>query len=132
MKHWIGRHVVIQRTDHAMTTVEGVLKGWDTVQEKVILAPGDLAIPFRSIHRIRQADSSAALHSIGYIISHNIQFDNAIYFGSSVMIWKGNRLVAGHAILTAHDEQTVTLSDGRRLLKDEHIFVVRSLRGQTK
>lgn len=132
MKHWIGRHVVIQRSDEAKSTVEGVLKDWDTAFERVILTPGDMAIPFRSIHRIRQVNSAAGLHSIGYIISHNIQFDNAIYFSSSVMIWKGDQLVAGQAILTAHDEQMVTLSGGLRLRKDEHTFVVRSLRGRAK
>ena len=67
-----------------------------------------------------------ALNSIGYVVNHTIQFDNAVYFGSSVMIWRGNRLVSSQAILTSHDEDTVTLSNGMILRKDEHYFVVRS------
>lgn len=129
MKHWIGRHVVIQRLDGAKSMVEGVLKGWDPVQEKVILGPGELVIPFRSIHRIMPRNAYPALNSIGYVVNHTIQFDNAVYFGSSVMIWRGNRLVSSQAILTSHDEDTVTLSNGMILRKDEHYFVVRSLRG---
>lgn len=46
MKHWIGRHVVIQRLDGAKSTVEGVLKSWDPIQEKVILGPGSLSSRF--------------------------------------------------------------------------------------
>ncbi|MGW8825724.1 hypothetical protein ACWGNU_26775 [Paenibacillus lautus] len=129
MKHWIGRHVVIQRLDGAKSTVEGVLKGWDPVQEKVILGPGELIIPFRAIHRIMPRNSYPALNSIGYVVSHTIQFDNAVYFGSCVMVWRGNQLVSSQAILTSHDEDTVTLSNGMILRKDEHDFVVRSLRG---
>lgn len=129
MKHWIGRHVVIQRLDGARSTVEGVLKGWDPIQEKVTLGPSELVIPFRSIHRIMTKNSYPAWNAIGYVVKHTIQFDNAVYFGSCVMVWRGDNLVASQAVLTAHDKHTVTLSNGMILRKDEHEFVVRSLRG---
>lgn len=129
MKHWIGRHVVIQRLDGARSTVEGVLKGWDPIQEKVTLGPGELVIPFGSIHRIMQRNTYPVWNAIGYVVKHTIQFDNAVYFGSCVMVWKGDNLVASQAVLTAHDKNTVTLSNGMILRKDEHEFVVRSLRG---
>ncbi|MGG3282721.1 hypothetical protein [Paenibacillus solani] len=130
MKHWIGRHVVIQRLDGARSTVEGVLKGWDPIQEKVTLGPGELVIPFGSIHRIMQRNTYPVWNAIGYVVKHTIQFDNAVYFGSCVMVWRGDNLVASQAVLTAHDKNTVTLSNGMILRKDEHEFVVRSLRGQ--
>ncbi|CAM3530290.1 MULTISPECIES: hypothetical protein [Paenibacillus] len=129
MKHWIGRHVVIERLDGGRTTVEGILKGWDPVQEKAILGPDELAIPFRAIHRIMPKTAYPVLNSIGYSVHHTIQFDNAVYFGSCVMVWRGDRLIHPKAVLASHDEETVTLTSGQRLRKDEHHFVVRSLRG---
>lgn len=129
MKHWIGRHVVIERTDGGRSTVEGVLKVWDPVQERAILGPGDLVIPFRSIRRMMPKNAYPALNSIGYTVRHTIQFDNAVYFGSSVMVWRGNQLIHPMAVLASHDEETVTLTSGQRLRKEEHHFVVRSLRG---
>ncbi|WP_106768252.1 hypothetical protein [Paenibacillus faecalis] len=130
MRHWIGRRVVVQRHDGTKSSVEGILKIWDSVQERLVLAPGDVVVPFHAIAKIERADHSPSLNSIGYKINHSIQFDNAVYFGSHVMVWRGNSLAAYQAILTAHDAETVTLSDGTRLRKDEYIFVVRSLRGR--
>ena len=130
MKHWIGRRVVVQRRDGAKVAVEGVLKIWDQVQEKMVIVPGDVVVPFHAIAKVERADLSPSLNCIGYKISHSIQFDNAVYFRSNVMVWKGDFLEASQAILTAHDAETVTLANGVRLRKDEHSFVVRSLRGR--
>lgn len=130
MKHWVGRRVVVQRRDGAKVTVEGVLKIWDNVQEKIVIVPGDVVVPFHAISKIERSDMSPSLNSIGYKINHSIQFDNAVYFGSHVMVWRGNSLAASQAILRAHDAETVTLSNGTCLRKDEHNFVVRSLRGR--
>ncbi|MGM1050017.1 MAG: hypothetical protein ACQEXX_28340 [Bacillota bacterium] len=130
MKHWIGRRVVIQRRDGTKVAVEGVLKTWDSVHEKLVIVPGDVVVPFHAIAKIERADRSPSLNSIGYKINHSIQFDNAVYFSSHVMVWRGDSLAASQAILTAHDAETVTLSNGIRLRKDEHSFVVRSLRGR--
>ncbi|GAB6929663.1 hypothetical protein JCM10914A_36460 [Paenibacillus sp. JCM 10914] len=131
MKHWIGRHVVIQRTDGIKTTIEGVLKEWDPIQEKVVLGPGELVIPFRSILTIIPKSTQPSLNPIGYVVNHTIQFDNAVYFGSSVMIWRDDQLVISSAVLVSHDEATVTLSNGLILRKDQHDFIVRSLRGHS-
>lgn len=130
MKHWIGRRVVVHRRDGAKLPVEGVLKIWDNVHEKVVIVPGDVVVPFHAIAKIERADLSPSLNSIGYKVNHSIQFDNAVYFRSNVMIWKGDSLVTAQAILTAHDTETVTLLSGMRLRKAEHKFVVRSLRGK--
>lgn len=130
MKHWIGRRVVVQRRDGGKAAMEGTLKAWDDIQERIVLAPGDIAVPFQAIAKIEQANHSPALNSIGYMVNHSIQFDNAVYFRSSVMVWRGDTLAAYQAVLTAHDAETVTLSNGMRLRKDEHRFVVRSLRGR--
>lgn len=130
LKHWVGRHVLVHRRDGAKVTVEGVLKIWDNTQERVVIVPGDVVVPFHAIARIERADMTPSLNCIGYTIKHVIQFDNAIYFRSKVMIWRGDSLVATQAILTAHDSETVTLSSGERYLKANHSFVVRSLRGK--
>lgn len=130
MKHWIGRRVVVQRRDGAKIAVEGILKIWDNVHERIVIVPGDVVVPFHAITKIERADRSPSLNSIGYRINHSIQFDNAVYFRSNVMIWKGDSLVTPQAILVAHDMETVTLSSGQRLQKNEYSFVVRSLRGK--
>ncbi|WP_054955066.1 hypothetical protein [Paenibacillus dakarensis] len=130
MKHWVGRRVVVHRRDGARVAVEGVLKIWDNIHEKIVMVPGDIVVPFHAIVKIERADMSPSLNSIGYKMKHSIQFDNAVYFRSRVMIWKENSLLSAQSILTAHDAETVTLSNGVRLRKAEHNFVVRSLRGK--
>ncbi|QCT02297.1 hypothetical protein E6C60_1581 [Paenibacillus algicola] len=126
----MGRRIAVQQRDKDKTLTEGVLKSWDTVQERMILSPGEVSIPFHLVAKVEPSDHAPALNGIGYIIQHSIQFDNAVYFRSSVMVWKGDTLTAYQETLTAHDRDTVTLSNGLRLRKDEHCFVVRSLRGK--
>lgn len=130
MKHWIGRRVVIRRREGGKAELEGTLKVWDSKLERIILSPGDVTVPFQSIVSIEPMNEKPVLNPIGYIIRHAIQFDNAVYFRSSVMVWKGDRLAAYRAVMTEHDSDTVTLDSGAKLRKDEHRFVVRSLRGQ--
>ncbi|NMO94733.1 hypothetical protein [Paenibacillus lemnae] len=130
MKHWVGRHVAVLRRDSAGTVTEGTLKAWDTAQEKIVLSPGDITIPFHLVAKVEQLDHTPALNGIGYRVKHSMQFDNAVYFRSSVMVWKEDTLAAYQGVMTAHDQDTVTLSTGQCLRKDEHQFVVRSLRGR--
>lgn len=58
-----------------------------------------------------------------------VQFENAIYFKSQVMIWRRAKIVALSTTIIRHDDDQVELADGRILRKDKHMFVVRSRRG---
>ncbi|MEY8746651.1 hypothetical protein AB9M62_46615 [Bacillales bacterium AN1005] len=69
------------------------------------------------------------VHKVGYVMKKAIQFDNAIYFKSEVMIWRRAKIVALSTTILRHDEDQVEIADGRFLRKDKYMFVVRSRRG---
>lgn len=134
MKNWIGRRVTILCNDKLHSRVKGTLRKWDEHNEWLVLGPHDLKLPFGEVCTIRLLPEGknapdAVPHSVGYIMKDIRQFDNAVLFGSEVMIWRKDRLEAYRATLSSHNAETVTLSDGRTFRKAECTCVVRSLRG---
>lgn len=135
MKHWIGRQVIIYCDTDLHPPIKGILRRWDGSGFCIVRGTHDKKIYFCNIRTIElvnkiQESQSPSLHSIGYIMNKALQFDNAIYFKSFVMIWNKDKLFAYGVTLTAHDNETVTLSDDRILYKDQFQFVVRSLRSK--
>lgn len=136
---WIGKYVIVYRINDDRTYPMRV-EGWDDEQGRMLLGPRAVSLPAEEILKIvpqepghfRRGPSAgipAAPHSVGYIMSRKIQFDNAIHFQSPVMVWKGSRLIHYRCYLGGHNETEVLLKSGDRLLKQDHLFVVRTMRG---
>lgn len=110
---------------------------WDEEAECVRIGPKRIKVSFDNIAMIRPLpDESLPLkkarsevHKIGYVMKKAVQFENAIYFKSQIMIWRRAKIVALCTTIVRHDEDQVELEDGRLLRKDKHMFVVRSRRG---
>ncbi|AJS57795.1 hypothetical protein [Paenibacillus sp. IHBB 10380] len=135
MKHWIGRQVIVYSDTEHHPPIIGILRRWDSSGFCIVGGTYNKKIYFRNIRKIEKVNGSresqsSSLHSVGYIMNTSLQFDNAIYFKSFVMIWNKDELFAYGVTLMAHDNETVTLSDDRILYKDQFQFVVRSLRSK--
>ncbi|MXO80999.1 hypothetical protein GRP75_25105 [Paenibacillus sp. OT2-17] len=139
MRQWKGRQVILYHGNNGHTQkVRGTLEKWDDIRKCVILGPKMLAIPFENITHItmlppgreRRCRHPAKLNAIGYVMSVPLQFDNAIHFQSAVTIWREDQLIAYNVKLVSHSAHDVILEDGQTLSKEEHLFVVRSLRGE--
>ncbi|CAJ1314320.1 hypothetical protein PO903_20445 [Paenibacillus sp. PK4536] len=137
MKHWEGKKVVVTRDDEYSSRLYGTIQYWDESKNRLILQPGAINVLLNDILYIKELEqlpqelesSAAELNHIGYIMKLPVQFDNAILFGSQVMIWQGDRLVELQAQIVRHDHQQVVLGNGRILRKSDYRFIVRSLRG---
>lgn len=137
MKHWIGRQVVIHLEENSYFHIKGTLRKWDDSGFCIVKGLHEKKIYFQEIRKIELAGSidsnhkeleRSLLHSVGYMLTTNIQFDNAIYFNSFIMVWNKDQLITYGTKITAHDKEYVTLIDGTTLRKDQFQFVVRSLR----
>ncbi|GAB6990572.1 hypothetical protein [Paenibacillus pini] len=134
MKHWTGKRVIIDCNNKLQPRLKGIIRRWDEVNGCVVLGPHEIRVPFDHIIKIVALPDGMnacppADASVSYVMKDEIQFDNAVYFHSSVMIWRGQQLIAMRAILAHHDLNTVTLDNGSVLSKADHSFVVRALRG---
>ncbi|WP_172194197.1 hypothetical protein [Saccharibacillus qingshengii] len=137
MKHWVGKKVVVDNGGPYQTKRYGTLIRWNDKEQYVVLSPGGVRIGMKDIMSIREIDvlpqesrqAAGRPNAIGYVMKTMRQFEHAILFRSSVMIWAGDNLLASAACLAKHNDQTVTLEDGSVLDKREHRFVVRSFRG---
>ncbi|NGZ73937.1 hypothetical protein [Saccharibacillus alkalitolerans] len=137
MKHWVGKKVVVDNGGPYQTKRYGTLIRWNDKEQYIVLSPGGVRIGMKDIMSIREIDvlpqesreAAGRSNSIGYVMKTMRQFEHAILFGSEVMIWEGDKLLARRARLTKHNDQTVTLEDGTVLDKREHRFIVRSFRG---
>jgi hypothetical protein len=139
MRQWKGRQVILYHGNNGHTQkVRGTIEKWDDTHKCVILGPKMLSIPFENITYItmlppgreRRSRQPAKLNSIGYVMSVPLQFDNAILFQSAVTVWKEDQLIAYNSKLASHTDYDVVLDDGQTLSKEDHLFVVRSLRGE--
>ncbi|AKG35577.1 hypothetical protein [Paenibacillus durus] len=134
MRHWVGKPVIAYLGKPPYITLRGVLRKWDSAAGRVVIGHHEAGIPIRDIAIIKalapkERALPPVLHSVGYILKDRLQFDNAVYFKSAVTVWKGDRLIALNTTLGSHTKGSVTLEDGRTLMKGTHLFVVRSLRG---
>lgn len=139
MKHWIGRQVVIYLERNSYFQIKGILRKWDSSGFCIVKGLNEKKIYFQEISKIELANAidpyqkeleRSLLHSVGYMLTSDIQFDNAIYFKSFIMVWNKDQLMTYGTKITAHDKEYVTLIDGTALKKDQFQFVVRSLRSQ--
>ncbi|WP_138493167.1 hypothetical protein [Paenibacillus pinistramenti] len=139
LSKWTGRYVTIIRRNEERT-YSARIEAWDYDRERLLLGPKPVYIPLEEILKIIPADpgpfrrgTAAGLaprpHSVGYVMNSELQFDNAVQFRSPIMIWKGDRVLHYRSILSGHDAHSVTLRTGERLEKQDHRFVVRSIRG---
>ena len=139
LEHWVGRYVTVIRINDDRT-YSARLDAWDCEQDRIVLGPKLLYIPIGEILKIvpsepgpfRRGPSAgiqARIYSVGYIIREPIQYANAIHFHSPVMVWRGNQLLRYRTTIVSHTEDEVVLRTGERLSKQEHRFVVRSIRG---
>ena len=134
MKHWVGRPIIMYCGEKPYTIMKGVLRKWDLSASVAVIGHQEIAVPFRDIVYIKalapkERALPPVLHSIGYVMRERQQFDNAVYFKSAVSVWKEDKLIAFNTTITSHTKGSVTLQDGQNLMKGNHIFVVRSLRG---
>lgn len=134
MKHWVGRPVIMYCGDEPYTIMRGVLRKWDQAASMAVIGHQEIAVPFQDIVYIKAlAPKERAfppkLNAVGYVMKERQQFDNAVYFKSSVTVWKGDQLVAFNTTILSHTKGSVTLASGQSVLKGNHVFVVRSLRG---
>lgn len=136
---WIGRYVTILRV-HEDKACSGRIDGWDLEKRRLVLGPKPTFISFEDILKITvtgerpyrwraSAGRTAGRHTVGYKMKDRIQFENAIHFHSPVTIWKGDQVVKLRAVIVSHNAQQVVLRTGEVLNKQEHCFVVRSVRG---
>ncbi|USB34546.1 hypothetical protein [Paenibacillus sp. YPG26] len=139
---WIGQEVIVycQSQEDIYT---GTIEAWDKAANKLILGPRSIAVPLDDIIKIQPGSrgrrvarrvlktktEKAAPHSVGYIMKNRVQFDNAIYFKSPVAVWRANKLLHYHTTIHQHNEHEVILITGEKYLKQNHMFVVRSIRG---
>lgn len=134
MRHWVGRPVIMFCGEPPYRIVKGVLRRWDASLQAAVVGHQETIVPFRTIVMIKPlAPRERALppkpHAVGYVLKDRLQFDNAVYFKSAVSVWKGDRLLERNIQIASHTKGSVTLTNGRNLVKHNHIFVVRSLRG---
>ncbi|MFB5759353.1 hypothetical protein [Paenibacillus medicaginis] len=135
MRQWIGRQVIVHYEDEGIIQVSGTVERMNYADKSLILGPGMQSIPFNKINVIQplhtdsKKRSRTKLHSVGYIMSDMLQFDNAVYFQSAVTVWQGERLIAYNSSVRSHDRDFAVMADGRKLSKNDYLFVVRSLRG---
>jgi hypothetical protein len=137
LRHWIGRKVAVYRATGIREPLKGTLVEWDEEAECVRIGPKRIKVSFDNIAMIRPLPEESLplkkarseVHKVGYVMKKAIQFENAIYFKSQVMIWRRAKIVALSTTILRHDEDQVELADGRVLRKDKHMFVVRSRRG---
>ncbi|MFM9280637.1 hypothetical protein [Paenibacillus jiagnxiensis] len=135
MRQWIGRQVIVHYENDGMMQVRGTVERMNYTDKSLILGPGMQTIPFdrisiiQPLHTDSRNRSRTKLHSVGYIMSDMLQFDNAVYFQSAVTVWQGERLIAYHSSVRSHDRDFVIIADGQKLSKKDYTFVVRSLRG---
>lgn len=134
MKHWVGKPVIMYCGDEPYTIMKGILRKWDLSASVAVIGHQEIAVPFQDIVVIkalapRERALPPVLHSVGYVMRERQQFDNAVYFKSAVSVWKEERLIALNTTIVSHTKGSVTLQDGQNLMKGNHIFVVRSLRG---
>lgn len=136
MKHWIGRQVVIYLEQNSYSHIKGTLRKWDSSGFCIVKGLNEKKIYFQDISKIQLSPTDLTdedserllLHSVGYNLITDIQFDNAIYFKSFVMVWHKDVLMAYGARITGHDTELVTLSDESIWEKEQFQFIVRSLR----
>lgn len=134
MKHWVGKPVIMYCGERPYTIMKGILRKWDLSTSVAVIGHQEIAVPFREIVVIKalapkERALPPVLNAVGYVMKERQQFDNAIYFKSAVTVWKEDRLIALNTIIVSHTKGSVTLQDGQNLLKGNHVFVVRSLRG---
>ncbi|CAH1208790.1 hypothetical protein [Paenibacillus sp. JJ-223] len=137
MRHWEGRKVAVYRASGIREPLKGTLVEWDEEAECVRIGPKRIKVSFDNIAMIRPLPEESLplkkarsdVHKVGYVMKKALQFDNAIYFKSRVMIWHRAKIVAYSTTILRHDEDQVVIADGRKLRKDKHLFVVRSRRG---
>lgn len=136
MKHWIGRQVVVYLEQNSYCHIKGTLRKWDSSGFCIVKGLNEKKIYFQDISKIQLSPTDLTdedserllLHSVGYNLITDIQFDNAIYFKSFVMVWHKDVLMAYGARITGHDTELVTLSDESIWEKEQFQFIVRSLR----
>ncbi|KAA9007534.1 hypothetical protein F4V43_03320 [Paenibacillus spiritus] len=134
MRQWIGKPVILYCGEPPYVTFRGVLRKWDAAAGRIVVGHQETGVPLREIVMIKalapkERALPPALNPVGYCMRERQQFDNAVYFKSAVTVWKGDRLIALNTTLASHTKGSVTLEDGRTLIKGNHQFVVRSLRG---
>lgn len=135
MRHWVGRPVIMYCGEKKPYTImKGILRKWDPSRRMAVIGHQEITVPFSDIVYIKalapkERALPPTLHSVGYIMRDRGQFDNAIYFKSAVSVWKGDKLIALNTTIISHTKGSVTLADGQNLMKGNHVFVVRSLRG---
>lgn len=129
--------MAVYRASGIREPLKGTLVEWDEEAECVRIGPKRIKVSFDNIAMIRPLPEESLplkkarsdLHKVGYVMKKALQFDNAIYFKSRVMIWHRTKIVAYSTTILRHDEDQVVIADGRKLRKDKHLFVVRSRRG---
>ncbi|MFC3745605.1 hypothetical protein [Paenibacillus sp. GCM10012306] len=134
MRHWVGRPVIMYCGEKPYTIMKGILRKWDLSLRIAVIGHQEITVPFQDIVYIKalapkERALPPALHAVGYVMRERQQFDNAVYFKSAVTVWKGDKLIALNTTIVSHTKGSVMLEDGQSLMKGNHIFVVRSLRG---
>jgi hypothetical protein len=99
MRHWVGRPVIMYCGDKPYTIMKGILRKWDPSLRVAVIGHQEITVPFQDIVYIKA-------------LAH-----------------KERALIALNTTIVSHTKGSVTLEDGQNLIKGNHTFVVRSLRG---
>lgn len=128
-----GRKVILC-CEYRGNIYKGSIEGWDSHNRSILHGAKAEVIPLDHILNDKAEGAGAskakgAPHSVGYVMHDRIQFDTAVFFKSPVMVWQKDRLIYLHTTLSKHNDREVILATGETLIKEDYVFVVRSIRG---
>lgn len=138
MQELMNKKVNLFTIHNRQHSITGTIKGWDDMQEHLILEPQHMIIPFKHIAKLEVLEpitlptvNELAWHAtsqgvLRFVMHEPAQFENAIYFRSPVTVWQGDQLLCMNSRIDEHNQEHVRMENGATYRKADCTFIVQS------